>query len=226
MDANPRRSIFNPRVRKEREDNRFALSAKKYLEKYYILRYIQDAVSLMLENKCERPLHFLADYFLSIEKGANVLHRNFRYVNCTPRNRQSFIQQFYDAYKSIDEYEELSIDSFHQLLTLLCRDFPYSLVRNASRITMEVKEIPTKVAFSEFSLKIFILFFFSEFMNQSALSFRTIDKNATGKVKVGVFMEHLKQIIDKQPTFRYSNLTSNKYMQDFYMFLLVTQICA
>mmetsp|Transcript_10388 Transcript_10388/g.18950 ORF Transcript_10388/g.18950 Transcript_10388/m.18950 type:complete len:200 (-) Transcript_10388:387-986(-) len=103
-------------------------------------------------------------------------------------------------------FPELTVDSFHQLLSLLCRDFPYSLVRNASRITMDVKEVPTKGKFREFSLKIFILFFFSEFMNQSALAFRTIDQHATGKVKVSAFMEHLKGILGKNPNFRYGHV--------------------
>eukprot|EP00472_Partenskyella_glossopodia_P013099 CAMPEP_0197525068 /NCGR_PEP_ID=MMETSP1318-20131121/10600_1 /TAXON_ID=552666 /ORGANISM="Partenskyella glossopodia, Strain RCC365" /LENGTH=273 /DNA_ID=CAMNT_0043078229 /DNA_START=286 /DNA_END=1107 /DNA_ORIENTATION=+ len=199
-------SIFNPRVRREADNGRFQLSPKDYLERYHILKYLQDAIGLMVENKAERPLHFLADYFASIERGVNVLYRSFRYINSTPRNRQSFIQQYYEVYKNISPNEELTVDSFHQLLSLLCRDFPYSLVRNASRITMDVKEVPTKGKFREFSLKIFILFFFSEFMNQSALAFRTIDQHATGKVKVSAFMEHLKGILGKNPNFSHPEL--------------------
>mmetsp|Transcript_17385 Transcript_17385/g.32997 ORF Transcript_17385/g.32997 Transcript_17385/m.32997 type:complete len:180 (-) Transcript_17385:687-1226(-) len=129
-------SIFNPIVRRELEKERFEMTSKKYLDKHHVLKYLQDAIGLMIENKVERPLHFLADYFASIERGTNVLYRNFRYVNATPRNRKSFILQFGTVYKHIQPTEELSIDSFHHLLSLLCRDFPYSLVRNASRITM------------------------------------------------------------------------------------------
>jgi len=195
-------SIFNPKVRRQLENERFEMPSKKYLDKHHVLKYLQDAVGLMIENRVDRPLNFLADYFASIERGTNVLYRNFRYINSTPRNRKSFIEQFHRVYKHIQPDEEFSIDSFHQLLSLLCRDFPYSLVRNASRITMEVKEVPGKVKFRAFCLKIFILFFFSEFMNQSALSFRTIDHKATGKVKVGVFIKHLKDIVGKTPNFR------------------------
>mmetsp|Transcript_17385 Transcript_17385/g.32998 ORF Transcript_17385/g.32998 Transcript_17385/m.32998 type:complete len:163 (-) Transcript_17385:178-666(-) len=72
---------------------------------------------------------------------------------------------------------------------------------------LEVKEIPGKVKFREFCLKIFILFYFSEFMNQSALSFRTIDHKATGKVKVSVFIKHLKDIVGKTPNFSHPNMS-------------------
>jgi len=98
-------SIFNPRVRREADNGRFQLSPKDYLERYHILKYLQDAIGLMVENKAERPLHFLADYFASIERGVNVLYRSFRYINSTPRNRQSFIQQYYEVYKNISPNE-------------------------------------------------------------------------------------------------------------------------
>jgi len=152
-------------------------------------------------------LKFLSDYFKSVVDGTNVLHRSFRYVNSTPRNRKSFIRQFYSLYKHINSDEELTVDSFHELLTLMCSDFPYSLVRNASRITMEVKDFPQKVNFRDFSLKIFILFFFSEFMNQSALSFRTIDKKSTGKVEVSGFLERLRYIVNKSPKFSHPGIS-------------------
>eukprot|EP00462_Mataza_sp_D1_P020792 CAMPEP_0175142064 /NCGR_PEP_ID=MMETSP0087-20121206/12541_1 /TAXON_ID=136419 /ORGANISM="Unknown Unknown, Strain D1" /LENGTH=189 /DNA_ID=CAMNT_0016425725 /DNA_START=294 /DNA_END=863 /DNA_ORIENTATION=+ len=86
-------------------------------------------------------------------------------------------------------------ESYHQLLCLLCPDFPFSLVRNASRITIEVVDSQAPISFGIFSKRLFILFFFSEFMNQAALAFRTIDKNASGKVSREVFLEYLDKIL-------------------------------
>ena len=200
------KTIFNPTVRRDREARRFSMSARKYLEKHHVIKYLQDAVGLMIESRAEKPVEYLAEYFRTVLQGSNVVRRRFGYANQTPRNRQSFVRQFYEAYSGFGDDDELTIEGFHQLLTLLCRDFPYSMVRNASRITMEVKDLPSRVRFKAFSLKVFVLFFFSEFMNQSALAFRTIDKKATGKVRVSQFMNKIRGILDKDPNYSYPSL--------------------
>lgn len=193
------RSLFNPSFRRQQEEERFQLSAKDYLEKHSIRKYLQDCTALMIESKEESPLDFLATYFQSVATGTNVLFRGFKYVNNTPRNRRSFIRHFSDIFSSFRTTEGLKPETLHQLLCLLCHDFPFSLVRNASRITVDVTETNQTVNFKEFSRKIFILFFFSEFMNQAALAFRTIDSKATGKVNKDVFEEYLRRIVSTKP---------------------------
>lgn len=171
------------------------MSAKEYLEAHSIRKYMQDSVALMLESKEETPLDFLASYFQSVSNGTNVLFRQFKYVNSTPRNRRSFIRLFSDIFSAFRASESLKPEALHQLLCLLCPDFPFSLVRNASRITVDVVDAAPVVQFKDFSKKIFILFFFSEFMNQAALAFRTIDKKASGKVNKTEFQEALQKIV-------------------------------
>jgi len=171
------------------------MSAKEYLETHSIRKYMQDSVALMVESKEETPLEFLASYFQSVSNGTNILFRQFKYVNSTPRNRRSFIRHFSDIFSAFRTSESLKPEALHQLLCLLCPDFPFSLVRNASRITVDVVDAVPTVHFKDFSKKIFILFFFSEFMNQAALAFRTIDKKASGKVSTGEFQEALKKIV-------------------------------
>lgn len=92
----------------------------------------------------------------------------------------------------------------HQLCLLLCSDFPFSLVRNAARITTDT---PTQTAGStstpapvgmnlrDFSHKLFVLFYYSEFLNQCALAFRSLDTNGTGRVSRVNFLQRLRGVL-------------------------------
>eukprot|EP00455_Lapot_gusevi_P028779 TRINITY_DN3083_c0_g2_i1.p1 TRINITY_DN3083_c0_g2~~TRINITY_DN3083_c0_g2_i1.p1 ORF type:complete len:187 (+),score=22.80 TRINITY_DN3083_c0_g2_i1:66-563(+) len=76
----------------------------------------------------------------------------------------------------------IALDDYHQLLCLLCPDFPYTLVQNAARIDLNWDKDPVYVKYGEFSRKLAILFFFSEFMNHSAQAFKSLDQHDTGRV--------------------------------------------
>ncbi len=158
-------SVFNPSFRAEQSRIRNQLPPERYLGD--IRKYFHDAVGLCIAQDVRKPLNFMASYFDTVLSGENVLFRNFKYVNSTARNRRSFIRVFNQTFGHFEDLkgpEAIGPESFHQLLCLLCADFPFSLVRNASRITLDS---PTQiVSFKELSTKMFILFFYSEFMNQ------------------------------------------------------------
>lgn len=189
------KSLFNPSERFARETRRFDCTAQEYLDEHDVRKYLQDCLSLLCELKQTPPLQFLAAYFNAAATGSNVLFRQFKYVNCTPHNRRCFVQQFKQIFRGFNAKEVMKPEAFHQLLCLLCPDFPFSLVRNASRITIDAVEPSVEVQFGEFSRKLFILFFFSECMNQAALAFRTIDNKATGRVAGRLFLEYLTKIL-------------------------------
>ncbi len=76
----------------------------------------------------------------------------------------------------------IGLDEFHQLLCLLCPDFPFTLVQNAARIDLHWQRDPERVPFGAFADRLGLLFFYSEFMNHAAQSFKALDAGDTGKV--------------------------------------------
>lgn len=186
------KSIFNPSYRSDQARVRHEMPPDKYLAD--VRKYMHDAVSLCLAQDVRKPLNFFSSYFANVASGDNVLFRKFKYVSCTPCNRRSFIRIFNQTFAHFNEEDALTPESLHQLLCLLCPDFPFSLVRNASRITLDTPA--QQIPFKDLSSKLFILFFFSEFMNQAALAFRTIDSHGTGSVPKQIFYAHLAKIID------------------------------
>lgn len=204
---------------------RFTLSDSAYLAAHHIPTYLTDVLGLIGhiekgDDKQQQPpsqvkaIEFLAAYFTLLSSpagtsagGSSILHRDFRYVNSTPATRLAFIAMFRRCCCSGLEAEVLTPESVHQLCLLLCVDFPFSLVRNAARITTEVPPAtaaaaspPPAVGMSlrDFSHKLFVLFFFSEFLNQCALTFRSIDTNGSGRVGRSDFRARLAEVREKK----------------------------
>lgn len=192
------RRVFNPSQRRERENARMRMSAEEYFEAYHIKKYIHDCVYLLTDLPNVDPLSFCATYFESARNGKNVAFRHFKYVNATPSNRLHFIRAFRRVFKDIPKERRLTPECFHQLLCLLCPDFPSSLVRNASRVTTDTVDTSTEVPFYSFSLRFFTLFFFAEFMNQAALKFRDLDTQVLGKVSSSQFQTKLLKIVKEK----------------------------
>lgn len=88
----------------------------------------------------------------------------------------------------------VTAETLHQLLTLLCPDFPFSLVRNATRITpggwrwspprrscaqrppADPAAAAAAVPFAVLSRRLLLLFLHGDFLNAAAFEFRALDE--------------------------------------------------
>jgi hypothetical protein len=172
------------------------------------------------------------------DPASSVCHRAFSYVNSTPATRRAFIALFRRSFldrtgvagDSNDGASSaiagaatasssladacLGAEEVHQLCGLLCVDFPFSLVRNAARITNEPPSASSTAAsegtvtagpkqqttppLRQFAHKLFVLFLFSEFLNQCALAFRALDTAGTGRVARARFHRRIVAVVEQQ----------------------------
>jgi hypothetical protein len=114
--------------------------------------YLRDVVRLLLANRTERPLEFIHQYFRGVLNGNNVVLREFAYVNASSRNRLSFIMNFEEAYKGSTWTEPITADDYHQLMKLICPDFPLSLVKRA--VYMVCSNHDERIPFADISLAV------------------------------------------------------------------------
>jgi hypothetical protein len=135
-----------------------SLEPAQYIEESGVAMYLRDVVRLLLAQRTEKPLLFIHEYFQGVLKGENVVLREFGYVNSTSRNRLSFIINFEKAYKQMGE-EAIPVDDYHQLLVLLCPDFPRVLVDRT--ISMMGADVANPPLFSKLSQAVQICFFYS-----------------------------------------------------------------
>ena len=112
-------------------------SAEDYLASLNAKFYFEDATSLMLKARPQRPAEFLLQYFEDLGQGQDyVVGREFSFVNGTTRNRAAFLAAFESAYGHFDDAAPMLVGDLHQLVALLCPGFPEGRVRRA-RVSLQ-----------------------------------------------------------------------------------------
>ncbi|TPX38734.1 hypothetical protein CcCBS67573_g10700 [Chytriomyces confervae] len=86
------------------------------------------------DSSATSQTQFLLDYFNAVISGTNVLHRDFAYIQSTPRNRLSFVTQFSHLLTSNRQESCKPADYFH-LIELMSQGFPYEVVKRAAELT-------------------------------------------------------------------------------------------
>ncbi|KAI9202850.1 uncharacterized protein BJ171DRAFT_625906 [Polychytrium aggregatum] len=108
------------------------LATRDYLEHHKLSVYLEDVLIKLLEDRPEKPMNYLYDYFESVRLGTNILLRDFEYVKATTRNRISFAHLLESILNSkADRHTALEL---HQLAELICTDFPGEIVERAAEI--------------------------------------------------------------------------------------------
>ena len=145
------------------------LSPEEYIEKYQLHLYIKDTVKLVLGRRDERPITTVYEYFKGIMNGENVLSREYAYISATQRNRLAFIFHIGNCYPHLSDSESLTPNDYHQLLCIVCSDFPKSLVDEALVGTQE-----EDYNYGTISRMVMIYFFYQEFFKEIRCIFRAI----------------------------------------------------
>lgn len=95
--------------------------------------YLQDAIKIILDRKDEKPLDLLNEYFNTTLKGEHILLREYAFVSATQLNRKSFLQQVRKVFHSTPHYKIITALDYHQMICLVCSDFPRQLVIESVR---------------------------------------------------------------------------------------------
>lgn len=152
-------------------EDRFSMTAERYLAKHNILVYLEDSISQLLEHREENPkvnpIKFLSEYFESLRNGNHTMFREYNFVHATPHNRASFIRLFWKCYRQIGKKGDLlSIQEYHSLLSLLCSDFPFEPVQKTARIILLDDAMDCLISFGDFIYAFQVQFYYEEFLDK------------------------------------------------------------
>ncbi|EDV28840.1 uncharacterized protein TRIADDRAFT_52111 [Trichoplax adhaerens] len=155
---------------------------EQYLRKHHLLTYVEDGVAQLVRYKEEHPQvnpnKFLHDYFTSVHKGNHILYREYSFVRETPYNRSCFIAMFSRCFHHLGEKKELfNAKEYHSLLTLICADFPPSIVEDAIRLFLGEDVTDLSIIFSDFLMAFQFRFFYDEFVEDSKYIFDAAKSN-------------------------------------------------
>eukprot|EP00698_Gefionella_okellyi_P016098 TRINITY_DN4583_c0_g1_i1.p1 TRINITY_DN4583_c0_g1~~TRINITY_DN4583_c0_g1_i1.p1 ORF type:complete len:288 (+),score=50.95 TRINITY_DN4583_c0_g1_i1:3-866(+) len=192
--AIPGGDMFSSSAWKIQESARFKLSSQEYLARSHVDVYLQDVITQLLQWRDERPLEYIADYFARVMSGANVLMREFTHVKATPRNRLAFCKKIKEAYTKFADTQEMSLNDCHQMLLLLCPDFPVELV-NEVGVALALQG-PT-VQWGDFCRVFRVLFVYEDFLALALNIYNTCDTNQQS-VNRNVFVLALKKSLQSE----------------------------
>ena len=82
--------------------------------------YVQDALTLALENRPADPLAFLAAYFRAIVRGSTLLERACRCVHLAPPTVPAFRDNLVAAYALLAGNGALASEQYNSLVDALC----------------------------------------------------------------------------------------------------------
>ena len=87
--------------------------------------YLKDVVTLVLENRPEDPVAFVADYLRRVLSGASPLSRAYQYLTLSPHYRQAFVDNATVAFSVLDAGPRGLTGADHaELLRALLSDAP------------------------------------------------------------------------------------------------------
>lgn len=152
-------------------EDRFSMTAERYLAKHHVLVYMEDSIAQLLEYREENPkinpVKILSEYFTSLRDGNHTMFREYQFIHMTPHNRASFVKLFWKCYRHIGKKGDLlSIQEYHSLITLLCSDFPFEIVQKTARIILLDDALDCLISFTDFIYAFQVQFYYEEFLDK------------------------------------------------------------
>ncbi|KAL4225513.1 hypothetical protein ACF0H5_016201 [Mactra antiquata] len=152
-------------------EDRFSMTAERYLAKHHVLVYMEDSIAQLLEHREENPklnpIKILSEYFNALRDGNHTMFREYQFIHMTPHNRASFVKLFWKCYKQIGKKGDLlSIQEYHSLITLLCSDFPFEILQKTARIILLDDALDCLISFPDFIYAFQTQFYYEEFLDK------------------------------------------------------------
>eukprot|EP00755_Sulcionema_specki_P014877 Sspe_Gene.57863::Locus_31750_Transcript_1_1_Confidence_1.000_Length_924::g.57863::m.57863 len=194
------------------------LTSQEYLDKYSVTAYLKDVVTLLLENRPDSPVEFIADYFRNVIQGTSPMIRSYRYIKLTKRNRQAFWDNLVAAYATLDEKRGggvgLTGADMYRLLQLLCSDFPSDIVSSVLAVLEKTEQC--LVPFDQFAAGVHACLLYEEFFHMAEAVFATLDPLRKGVVKIQVLHDALAIGLADQEKKGVHGLPSWTELQEFF----------
>jgi hypothetical protein len=98
--------------------------SQEYLRLHQLEPYLEDAAVYALYAEDDLgPAERLRDYFRRVLTLEHIYHREYAYVSSTAWNRRAFVVAFRKCVHPLRDMD-LTVADFHQLLIVICPDFP------------------------------------------------------------------------------------------------------
>ena len=128
------------------------MDAEEDLDRHGVTAYLKDVVTLLLENRPDSPIAFIAHYFRTVTQGSSPLLRAYRYIRLASPEQDAFTDNLVASYSALDSRRSscgVIGSDLMKLLRLIGADC--SLDISLSLLVLLGKAESDPVAFTEFS---------------------------------------------------------------------------
>jgi hypothetical protein len=143
-----------------------SLTPEDYLDRFGITAYLREAINLVLENRPQAPVEFLGEYFRNAVQGSSYLHRAYRFVRMTDRDRPGFVGNVVKAHHVLARRKGsigVTGEEMNKLLKLLCHDLPPAVSEAVLGTLLKRRAEPGEIIeFDRFFLSIKVCLLFEE----------------------------------------------------------------
>jgi len=126
--------------------------------------YFRDVVSQLLKCRSDKPLEYMHNFFLTVKGMEHTAHREFAFVRSTAHNRHAFILTCERAFGHFHDTDKMVPGDLHQLLLLICPDFPESIIQEAAGLLSPPEGPTSMLEFETLRTAFFIFFFYHEYL--------------------------------------------------------------
>ena len=174
------------------------MSPEDYLEKTSLNANLKEAVSLLLENRPENPILFLADYFRNLMNGSGTnIMKAYKLITLNKHDAKSFEDNVFQAYTLLEKGSQsggVRGLEFIKLAQMLCIEHPhevYCLFLKELSLTMKIldKKEDEHIDFDEFLLGIKTILLLDSYFEEMEVIFKHLDFKKTGRITKDEFME-------------------------------------
>ena len=180
------------------------MNPEDYLERQNVGTHLKEAISLLLENRPENPIQFLAEHFKNLQQtpanlgglGANVpsangvvassinIMRAYRLITLNRVDMKSFQDNVFHAYTLLEkDHGSSGIKGFDfiKLAKMLCLEYPPEILKGILALLDKREE--ENVDFDEFLCGIRTIFMYSSYFEEMETVFKHLDFTKAGKIK-------------------------------------------
>ena len=181
-----------------------SMPPEDYLDKQNVGVHLKEAISLLLENRPENPIQFLAEHFRNLQQtpanlgglGANVpsangvvastvnVMRAYRLITLNKVDMKSFSDNVFQAYTMLEkDHGSSGIKGFDliKIVKMLCLEYPPEILKGMLGVIDKREE--ENVDFDEFLCAIRTVVMYGSYFEEMETLFKHLDFGKTGKVK-------------------------------------------
>ncbi|CAB3982387.1 Hypothetical predicted protein [Paramuricea clavata] len=173
-------------------------SPADFLARVGVTRQMQEVISIILENRPEDPVAYIAEYFANIAEHVSSVSQAYQHLCLSHHNQPSFENNLLKAYAVLNRQKcgqglkGLTGKSYNELLDMLCRDIASN--EADTLLNMLQKREQGIVRFNVFASGVTCCFLFKDFISQAKSLFQDLDLSGRGHADYTLCVAMLSQL--------------------------------